>query len=279
MTTPIPNTQPIALIVGGTQGIGLALVTNLLEGKTASTIFPSTGLVIATARDPKSPKLIELQKKYPDRLFIEVVDVTDEVSIDTFLETINSKYPRLDLYIHNSGVSLDDHTSKQPSKLDKETYFKTHLVNVIGPSQIFYGLANLLNQTHLQLSQAPTSSLNQRPRPLPGQPLKDSTTHVRALFISSIMGSMNLHTFFSIPIYRTSKASLNHIVKDMALTHRHMFIGVMHPGYVVTTLTKGTGQITADESAEGILTELVEKGFSVNSAQSIMCYNGHEIPW
>ena len=277
-TTQIPNDKEIALIVGGTQGIGFALVKNLLEGKSAS-FFPSDGLVIATARDPKSPLLIELQKQYPKRLFIELVDVQHENSIEDFIQVMNTKYPRVDLYIHNSGVVLDDKTSQTSGKLDTKAYMTTHMINVLAPSAIFYGLAPLLDRTHLLKSGGLPSQLNKRPQPLSSDPKKDTTTFVRVLFISSIMGSMELHTFFSAPIYRTSKAALNHVVKDMALTKRHLSINVMHPGYVTTTLTGGNGNIGPDESADGILSQLSIEGYSINNMKSILSYDGNHLPW
>lgn len=286
-TTLSADTQ-IALVVGGTQGIGLALVKSLLEGQHAKFLSKDCK-VIATARDPKSAQLLNLQKDYPDRLFIEILDVTDEDSIEKFVTNMNANYPRLDLYIHNAGVVLDDKLGKAYTKIDKKLYFETHMINTIAPQHIFFGLTPLLNKTHVMNG----GKVGQKPKPLADFPEKDNSTHVRCVFMSSIMSSIELHNFYYTPIYRTSKTALNFFCRDMALRFPHFSISIMHPGYVATNMTKvehkdkdtnekksvQNGDTTPEESAQGILTVLSNEAYSIVSSKKLLSYDGEHLPF
>jgi NAD(P)-dependent dehydrogenase (short-subunit alcohol dehydrogenase family) len=147
MSSQISAEKQIVLVVGGSQGIGLGLVERALNGTGASWINKDA-LVIATGRDPTTAEeLLKLQSEYKDRLYLEAVDVSSAESINTFVATINAKYPRLDVLLYNAGVVLDN-SGQEYAKLDQDIYIKTHIINVVGPQHIFFGLSNLLNKTH-----------------------------------------------------------------------------------------------------------------------------------
>eukprot|EP00461_Guttulinopsis_vulgaris_P003577 UN03578 len=95
-----------------------------------------------------------------------------------------------------------------------------------------------------------------------------------------MMGSMGLHTFFSAPIYRTTKSALLHIAKDAALVAPYCGIQVVHPGYVKTSLTRGNGDITPEQSAAGLYYQIQRQCCASNSMRNgMVAYDGTVLPF
>lgn len=103
MSTPQLKDKQVVLVVGGSQGIGLALVKNLLNGTDSKFTNPDSR-VIATIRSPNA-ELEALQTEFPGRLYTETLDLAVDGEIDSFAKLIADKYGRLDVYIHNSGIA------------------------------------------------------------------------------------------------------------------------------------------------------------------------------
>jgi len=278
MSTEIPADKQIILIVGGSQGIGFGLVEHALNGTGASWINKDA-LVVATGRDPTNAHdLIKLQEQYKDRLYIEKVDVSEPESIKTFVDHFNFKYPRLDVLFYNAGVYLDGNNNSDYTKIDPEVYIKSHIVNVIGPQHLFFGLTKLLDHTHKLLG----GTIGEKPAPLPDDETKDDMTKVRLIFTGSGMSSMggsSSHVTYTAPVYRTSKAALYHVVRDIAIKFPHYGTFLIHPGYVSTRMTEGKGQITINESVLGMYNILDKEAYAINSTKHLLCYDGTHLPW
>lgn len=88
------------LITGASRGFGLALARELIS-------FPTSniGRIFATARGD-SPALDELTQKFPDRVILLQLDVTDQASINKAAAQVESKLggKGLDILINNAGV-------------------------------------------------------------------------------------------------------------------------------------------------------------------------------
>jgi NAD(P)-dependent dehydrogenase (short-subunit alcohol dehydrogenase family) len=104
-------------------------------------------------------------------------------------------------------------------------------------------------------------------------------TKVRAIFISSVLGTIDFHQQYLVPIYSTSKAALNHIVRDIAIKFPHFGTFLVHPGYVKTRLTGGLGDITVSESSQGVYDILDKEAFAVNSTKHLLSYDGSHPAW
>ncbi len=86
----------VAVVTGGTDGIGRALVTALLH----------YGAKVATC-GRNHDKLYELQAQHPScPLHTLVADVSDEADCRRFIDSTISVYGRIDLLINNAGISM-----------------------------------------------------------------------------------------------------------------------------------------------------------------------------
>ena len=90
---------PVALVSGGSRGLGAALVTELLD----------RGHDVATfARDVGSPALDEAERRVGDRrLLRHNVDATDRTELERFVRAVVQRFGRVDLLVNNAGVGLD----------------------------------------------------------------------------------------------------------------------------------------------------------------------------
>jgi NAD(P)-dependent dehydrogenase (short-subunit alcohol dehydrogenase family) len=87
----------IAVITGGTSGIGKATVEKLVTFGTA---------VIMLARDEEKAQLLkkEILKTFPHgKIGIFRADLTDLKTVKTAVESIKLKYPKIDILINNAG--------------------------------------------------------------------------------------------------------------------------------------------------------------------------------
>jgi NAD(P)-dependent dehydrogenase (short-subunit alcohol dehydrogenase family) len=87
----------IAVITGGTSGIGKATVEKLVTFGTA---------VIMLARDEEKAQLLkkEILKTFPNgKIGILRADLTDLKTVKTAVESIKLKYPKIDILINNAG--------------------------------------------------------------------------------------------------------------------------------------------------------------------------------
>lgn len=101
----------------------------------------------------------------------------------------------------------------------------------------------------------------------------------KVAIITSRMGSITDNTSGGRYGYRMSKAAVN--AAGMSLTHdlrpSGIAVGLFHPGYVMTGMTGGNGEITPDTSAMR-LKGLIE-GLDLSNTGTFWHSNGELLPW
>lgn len=86
----------VVVITGGSEGIGKALVNDLLN----------KGAKVATC-SRSYDKLYLLQKKHPGKpLMIHAADVSSEVDCKNFIDTVIKTFGTIDILINNAGISM-----------------------------------------------------------------------------------------------------------------------------------------------------------------------------
>ncbi len=97
--------------------------------------------------------------------------------------------------------------------------------------------------------------------------------------ITSRMGSVDDNTSGGMYGYRMSKSALNMAGKSLSidLKDQDITILLLHPGYVKTDMTGNQGQITAKESAKGLIQILNEK--TLEETGTFWHVNGEQLPW
>jgi NAD(P)-dependent dehydrogenase (short-subunit alcohol dehydrogenase family) len=243
-----------ALIVGGSRGVGLALVSALLAD-------PRFDRVTAAAREPHTTEISELSKTAGGRLQTVVLDVTDESSIEQAARTLQAQGP-LHLLINCAGVLHDGELKPERRLLDVQPHsvLRSFAVNALGPLLLAKHLYPLL--THDQL--AVLANLSAR--------------------VGSI-GDNRLGGWYA---YRAAKAAQNQITRTLAieLARRapNLICVALHPGTVATGLSRpfqsnvDAGKLFSPEYSAGKLLSVID-GLQREDSGCFFAWDGSAIPW
>ena len=102
--TPQVPPSSVVLVSGGSRGLGLAIVTDLLE----------RGVKVAAFARTVTPELTTLADKYADQAHVGSVDVNDAKAAQTFVKEVEEKLGPVDGIVNNAAVGQDSlhvHTS------------------------------------------------------------------------------------------------------------------------------------------------------------------------
>jgi NAD(P)-dependent dehydrogenase (short-subunit alcohol dehydrogenase family) len=97
--------------------------------------------------------------------------------------------------------------------------------------------------------------------------------------ISSRMGSMGLRHSTDGSLYRASKAALNSVLADAALTHGPQGVTCVsfHPGWVQTDMGGSTATLTVEQSVSDLRATLA--GLDASANGTFLNHDGAPIPW
>ena len=211
----------VALVTGGNRGIGYAIGRSLAQRGIT---------VILGVRDPNkgATACSRLQGEGLDVNF-ELLDVTDEDSLQTAVKHIQAQFDRLDILVNNAGISIDD--SKNALDVSWRTIEKTLQTNVVGPL--------LLCQNCIALMKA--------------------RGYGRIVNMSSTLGSLSeiadpnsAYAGVGTPAYRLSKAALNAITTLIAkeVGDDNILVNSACPGWVRTDMGGGQAPLTPEQGAD-----------------------------
>lgn len=174
-----------------------------------------------------------------------IFDVTDAAAVEKAAASFNGV---IDVLINNAGIIGPQMQS--PLAMDFDGFAQTLAINTLAP---------------LAVSQAFLPHLKKSENP-------------RIISISSKMGSMAHQTSDRIA-YRASKAALNKVMQGLATVLRSEGVTVisMHPGWVRTDMGGGSADISAAESAAGILKVAI--ALDITKSGSFINYDGSRIEW
>jgi NAD(P)-dependent dehydrogenase (short-subunit alcohol dehydrogenase family) len=206
--------KKVALVTGGNKGIGLETVRQLADkGFT----------VLLGARDAEKGEAAAagLRKEGLDVRAVKV-DVANPAHYKELAALIEKDYGKLDVLINNAGVMLENGGgSRAASAIPIETVRKTFDTNVFGTIELTQALLPLIRKSEAG----------------------------RIVNLSSILGSMTLHSTKTSPIYKSkqlaydmSKTALNVFTIELAheLARTPIKVNSAHPGWVKTEMG-GTG--------------------------------------
>ncbi|KAF1791945.1 NAD(P)-binding domain [Phytophthora cactorum] len=226
------------LITGSTRGIGLEFAKH----------FTNAGWkVIGVARN--GSKADALKALSP--LKVVSFDCTDEASIAQAAQEL--KGIPIDLLINNAGIF----TEGGLETTTKEMLMRQFEVNTVGPFLV----------TRALLPNLKLAAKN------------NGSDGALVVTVSSQMGSIAGNTHGGNYSYGASKAAVNMINSSLAIDLKNDNIAaiVVHPGYVVTDLTGGLGDVHTDESVRG-MTSVVDKVTMADTGK-FFHFQGQEMPW
>lgn len=250
MSLPEPT---IALVVGASRGIGLAITRQLLA-------LPGTQRVFASYREASTAEgLLAIEDP---RLITAVADVTDEPSLDALAACIRGTANAPNLVINAAGI-LHGAGLKPEKSLGHCRPAALHLsfaVNSIGP---------------LMLARAILPLMPRR---------SESHFAVLSAMVASI-GDNRLGGWYG---YRASKAALNQFMRTLAVecrrTHPRLCITAIHPGTTDTDLSRPfqggikPGKLYSPERSAERIIRVVLSGTPEDSGR-FMNWDGRPIPW
>lgn len=91
------NSNHVALVSGGSRGLGLATVRALLE----------TGYRVATFSRKESPELTDLINEFPDRLIFFKADLADRKSLRRVVEQVEKEVGPIQALVNNAAISIN----------------------------------------------------------------------------------------------------------------------------------------------------------------------------
>lgn len=103
--------QKVAIVTGGTRGIGFAIVKTFLEA--------GAHVVFLGSRQSTVDQALEQLTDYKDRVAGDVVDSQDENNIHHFVQSVKEKFGHIDILVNNAGM-----TDTKPFINYEEGYFE-----------------------------------------------------------------------------------------------------------------------------------------------------------
>ncbi|XP_026390789.1 uncharacterized oxidoreductase C663.09c-like isoform X1 [Papaver somniferum] len=177
------------------------------------------GHVIATCRNPNGAvSLQELKIKFPERLNILQLDVTDESTIEASAKCVQERYCSLNLLINATGVLQPETTLSQ---VEKSSLLLAYEVNAAGPILVIKHMWPLLKK---------------------GGGSGTGRDVAVVANLSSRVGSVGDSLLGGWHSYRSSKTALNQLTKTVSVEFGRkkdpIACILLHPGTVDTDLTK-----------------------------------------
>jgi NAD(P)-dependent dehydrogenase (short-subunit alcohol dehydrogenase family) len=200
--------------------------------------------VIATYRNKPSIELDQLRSY--EHLSLVELEVTDEISINKLKDYLQGI--KVDILINNAGIIGPEDQSADG--ITQQDWLTTFAINSIAP---------------LMISRAVLNNM-------------ESAINPRIMTISSQMGAINRDNV-GMYAYRSSKAAVNKVMKVLALELKEKSIAVclIHPGWVKTDMGGQSADITASQSAMGIVN--IARGLTMESSGKFFTWEGNEHVW
>jgi len=178
-----------------------------------------------------------------DVRIIEGIEVTDDAACQRLADTLDGE--TIDILVNNAGILKQDTLSG----IDYGEMLEQYQVNTIGPLRITRALLDNLREGS------------------------------RVAIVTSRVGSIEDNGSGSNYGYRCSKSAANMVGKNLHhdLSPRGIAVMLLHPGYVATDMTGGSGDATPVESAAGVIARLDELNLSTSG--SFWHAEGYELPW
>lgn len=119
-----------AIVTGGTRGIGRSIVTHLVESRCN---------VIYTGTKDKNKNVI------PNARY-EQLDLSNQKSIEYFLENVLQNIPKVDILINNAGINIIEPIDE----IQNNHWDEVLMVNLTGPMRIMKEISKMMKKNKIE---------------------------------------------------------------------------------------------------------------------------------
>lgn len=229
---------PTILLIGASRGLGHAMAAE----------FMTRGWhVVGTVRHREPPSLLEaLATAAPDRVEIEILDITDTDAIAALRERLSDR--RFDMLFVNAGVT-NENGATTIGRIATDEFVRVMVSNALSPMRVIERLEDLVS-----------------PAGLIG-------------VMSSGRGSIANNETGQEELYRGSKSALNQFMRSYAARHADSRrpLALMAPGWVKTALGGPEARLTIAESIPNLVDVLLDK--RNRPGLEYLDYLGRTLPW
>lgn len=207
------------------------------------------GLELARAWHKRGDRVIAVCREASQELcglgveLIEGIDVARADHVESLRQRLEGT--RIDVLYNNAGIMRDESLDN----MNYDTMREQFEVNTLAPLRVSEALAANIPQGG------------------------------KVGLMTSRMGSIEDNDSGGRYGYRISKAGLNAAGRSLAmdLKPRGIAVGIMHPGFVRTDMTRHQGHITPDEAAERLVLRMDE--LDISKTGTFRHSDGSELPW
>ncbi len=239
----------VALITGANKGLGLETARQL--GKQGIT-------VVLASRDLQKGEnaAAGLRTEGIDARALKL-DVTNTQDYPGAVQFLTENFGKLDILVNNAGVMMGEFGKNDTSATSLDTLRTTFETNFFAPVALTQALLPLLKKSHAG----------------------------RIVNLSSILGSLTLHSDPSSPIYAAkslaydaSKAALNMFTNHLAheLRDTNIKVNSAHPGWVKTDLG---GDAAPMSVVDGAKTGVALATLPADGPTGAYIHSGKNLPW
>jgi NAD(P)-dependent dehydrogenase (short-subunit alcohol dehydrogenase family) len=227
------------LITGANRGLGLEFTRQYAQ---------EGWRVFACCRNPEGATALQnLARTARDHITIHPLEVTDHAQIESLARELSGE--ALDILLNNAGIYGPNKMAL--GHIDYNSWAEVLAVNVMAPLKMVECFLD-----HVVLSQRKIIAS-----------------------ISSAMGSIAENSMGRHYLYRSSKAALNCIVKNLSidLRDRHVLAVAINPGWVQTDMGGSNADLTPAQSVSGVRQVLSQ--LRPEDSGKFLSYDGSEVPW
>ncbi len=233
----------VALVTGADRGLGRAVVQALLED----------GWTVMAGQVLDWPELTGLVARFPDRLHILPLDVSDDLQVQEAARRAADISGHIDLLVSNAAINRSHSVSSVREPLNFADMADEFSVNALGALRLVNAFLPFLDQGAMR----------------------------RLCFVSSEAGSVGASRRTGWFGYCMSKAALNMAVKNMSndLGPQGYTFRLYHPGWLRTYMS-GTKNIEATLEPEDAAVIALQYFLSQDERGLVLrSFDGDDMPW
>ncbi|XP_013193359.1 carbonyl reductase [NADPH] 3-like [Amyelois transitella] len=263
----------VAIVTGANKGLGLAIVKLLCER--------FDGTVYLTSRDEKRGQNAceELNQQGLTPKYYQL-DVTDSESVIRFRDYMKNTYEGIDILINNAGILfLKD--AKEPKTYQAEQTIFVNFTSLVNFTEAMLPLTKdggkivNISSSSGHLSRIPSQEIREK---ISSPELTlEGLRRLTDLYLDAVKRNKEMEEGWGESPYVVSKVAVNAytFLLHRRLKSRGIIVNCVHPGYVMSDMTHGAGDVSPAAAAE----HPVRLALEPQAGGLYMWRNGTTVPW